>query len=69
MSNLKEGDDYYINGNGMLVFTSSYHLRRETCCGSGCLHCPYSYKNVEENRRKILLKERPPVILMSQHKK
>jgi Family of unknown function (DUF5522) len=41
MSNLKEGEDYYVNDNGMLVFTAAYHLKRGSCCGNGCLHCPY----------------------------
>ena len=41
MSNLIEGEDYYVNDDGLLVFTSSYHLRRGKCCGSGCLHCPW----------------------------
>jgi hypothetical protein len=69
MSNLTEGVDYYLNENGLLVFTSSYHLKRKKCCGSGCLHCPYEYKNVETEKRKILLEERPPVILLSKNNK
>ena len=24
-----------------LVFTAQYHLKRGSCCGSGCRHCPY----------------------------
>jgi hypothetical protein len=23
------------------VFTAIYHLKRGSCCGSGCRHCPY----------------------------
>ena len=34
-------EDYYHDQNGNLVFTEAYHLKRGTCCGSGCLHCPY----------------------------
>ena len=37
--------DYYINIEGNLVFTEKYHLDRGHCCQSGCLHCPYSYKD------------------------
>ena len=33
--------DYYLNEDGLMVFTAQYHLRRGYCCGSGCLHCPY----------------------------
>lgn len=32
---------YYINENGLLVFTEEYHLNRGYCCGSGCKHCPF----------------------------
>src|SRR5687767_14062825 len=41
---LIEGKDYYINEQGLYVFTADYHLRRGYCCGSGCLHCPYGFK-------------------------
>lgn len=43
---LKQGEDFYINENGLFVFTESYHLKRGECCGSGCLHCPFEHKNV-----------------------
>jgi|GEM_PF-1651394 hypothetical protein len=36
---LQEGDFYY--DGPYLVFTAAYHLRRGTCCGSHCRHCPY----------------------------
>ena len=36
---LAEGD-FYREGDA-LVFTAQYHLRRGSCCGSGCRHCPY----------------------------
>ena len=32
--------DYYIE-NGLFVFTAWSHLKRGTCCNSGCRHCPY----------------------------
>ena len=64
MSHLTEGRDYYVNAEGLLVFTSFYHLKRKQCCGSGCLHCPYSYEKVPDPARERLLKTRPPVILM-----
>lgn len=35
-----EGEDFYHEGSAV-VFTAAYHLRRGTCCGSGCRHCPY----------------------------
>ena len=36
---LLPSDYYYDDGN--MVMTESYHKRRGSCCGSGCLHCPY----------------------------
>jgi hypothetical protein len=40
MSELVEGEDYYRDGE-FIVFTRRFHLRRGSCCGSGCRHCPY----------------------------
>ena len=37
---LQLGEDYYYDGPYM-VFTAKYHLKRGTCCNSGCRHCPY----------------------------
>lgn len=55
---LKEGEDYYLNEQGLLTFTEAYHLRRGYCCGSGCKHCPYNYEAVPEPRRSELLAKR-----------
>ena len=55
---LKEGIDFYINEDGYIVLTEKYHLEKGFCCGMGCLHCPYQYKNVEEPQRSILLNHR-----------
>ena len=37
-------DDFYLDPNGLMVFTREYHLRRGFCCKSGCLHCPWGYR-------------------------
>ena len=37
--------DYYYDSNGNMVMTESYHHRRGSCCGNGCLHCPYTPKH------------------------
>jgi hypothetical protein len=42
---LKEGEDYYVEGD-VMVFTAAYHLKRGYCCDSGCRHCPYEQKPV-----------------------
>jgi len=35
-----EGIDYYLE-NGNYVFKAWFHLKRGSCCGNGCRHCPY----------------------------
>ncbi|KYG78480.1 hypothetical protein AWW68_06845 [Roseivirga spongicola] len=37
-------EDYYIDDNGLLVFTAHYHKKRGYCCQNGCRHCPYGFK-------------------------
>ena len=39
-----EPEDYYFDGP-YLVFTAVYHLKRGSCCNSGCRHCPYRSGN------------------------
>jgi hypothetical protein len=38
--------DFYWE-DGKRVMTESYHMRRGSCCGSGCRHCPYNPKHVK----------------------
>lgn len=52
---LIEGIHYYINDDGLFVFTSAYHLEKKICCGNGCQHCPYEFENVPEPKRTELL--------------
>ena len=40
---LVEGRDYYVDPDGLYVFTAAYLLARGTCCRSGCRHCPYGF--------------------------
>ena len=55
---LVEGLDYYLNEEGLLVFTEKFLLDRGYCCGSGCKHCPYNYEAVSQPKRSDLLKEK-----------
>ena len=55
MNEVKEGLDYYLDESGLLVFTELYLFQRGTCCGNGCRHCPFDYKNVPEPARAKLL--------------
>jgi hypothetical protein len=36
--------DWYLE-SGYLVFTEAHHLKRGSCCGNGCRHCPYQPKH------------------------
>lgn len=40
-----QAGDYYIDQNGLYVFTESYLRRRGFCCKNGCRHCPYGYSS------------------------
>jgi hypothetical protein len=42
-----EPEDFYFEGP-YLVFTAAYHLKRGSCCGSGCRHCPYGFAAADE---------------------
>lgn len=47
-----EGRDTYVDPTtGFEVFTAVYLLRRGTCCGSGCRHCPFDHVNVKPPQR------------------
>jgi len=39
----KEKEDFYLEGS-FIVFTEQYHLKRGSCCKSGCRHCPYGFR-------------------------
>jgi Family of unknown function (DUF5522) len=56
-NNNTEEEEYYTNNSGFIVFNAEYLLQRGYCCGNGCKHCPYDYKNVLEPKRSELLKK------------
>ena len=55
MKELIEGKDFYYNKEGLFVFTEQYHREKGFCCGNGCLHCPFTYENVNEAERESSL--------------
>lgn len=57
---LREGEDYYIGEDGLLVMTEAYLRRRGTCCENGCRHCPYGFGTREEPASKPGVRPRPP---------
>ena len=46
-----EKEDYYFNDEGLMVFTSKYHLKRGYCCKNVCLNCPWSYKREKKKNQ------------------
>ncbi len=55
MHKLVNNEDYYFDESGLMIFTENYLLQKGECCGNGCRHCPFNYKNVPEKKRNILL--------------
>eukprot|EP00980_Cylindrotheca_fusiformis_P029416 scaffold23471_cov141-Cylindrotheca_fusiformis.AAC.13 len=50
---LKRGSRTYIDpATGYTVFTELSHLKRGTCCGNACRHCPYGFENVRNGIQK-----------------
>ena len=46
---------FYWEGNKK-VMKEEYHIKRGSCCGSGCRHCPYTpqYQKLNKNLREEL---------------
>jgi hypothetical protein len=51
---MKEGEDFYFNEQGLMVFTESYHLKRGYCCKNKCRHCPWKYGKEKSMRGRII---------------
>ncbi|MGQ9863828.1 MAG: DUF5522 domain-containing protein [Bacteroidia bacterium] len=51
-TSLKEGEDFYYDERGRVVFTAAYHRKRGYCCGSGCRHCPYTDQERQQARQR-----------------
>jgi hypothetical protein len=47
---MQEGKDFYIE-NGKYVFTEHFHIKRGSCCGSGCRNCPYEPKHTKGTKK------------------
>jgi len=41
-SNISHEQDYYLNEEGLIVFTADFLKKRGYCCGNHCRHCPYT---------------------------
>ncbi len=49
---MEAGEPGYLDPtSGLFVFTASHHLKRGTCCGSACRHCPFGHAAVTGKTR------------------
>jgi hypothetical protein len=44
-------EDYYLDAQGLLIFTAVYLLKRGYCCRTGCRHCPVRLQSRERKGR------------------
>jgi hypothetical protein len=65
---LIEGEHFYYNEQGYMVLTAKYHLENGTCCGNGCLNCPYDHIKVPEPKRSELRAALALSTVTDQHK-
>lgn len=42
--------EYYYTENDRVVFTAAFHLKRGSCCGNFCRHCPFTPKYKKNNK-------------------
>jgi hypothetical protein len=47
---MKTSSDYYEE-DGKIVLTAAFHVKRGSCCGKGCRHCPYTKPHVKGNTK------------------
>ena len=45
---LQPNDFYWVNGK--MVMTENYHIKRGSCCGNGCKHCPFLPPHIKMNK-------------------
>ena len=57
LGKVSEPEYFYWEGD-KVVMTEEYHLKRGSCCGSGCKHCPYwpPHQKLNKEVRKDLSK-------------
>ena len=51
---LRPDIDYYLEGE-RVIFTALAHIKRGSCCGTGCRHCPYEPRHT---KGKVVLSEK-----------
>ena len=46
---MKTSSDYYEE-DGKIVLTADFHIKRGSCCGKICRHCPYTKPHTKGNK-------------------
>lgn len=49
MNEFIQGKDYYLE-KGLVIMTESYLIKRGSCCGGGCRHCPFDPIAIKGNK-------------------
>ena len=44
--NFQQDVDFYMEGE-RVIFTALFHIKRGSCCGNGCRHCPFEPKHTK----------------------
>jgi hypothetical protein len=47
---LIKGKYYYVDEQGLYVFTEHFHRKRGYCCKSGCRHCPWGHGKANRSK-------------------
>lgn len=47
---IQVSEDYYLNADGLIVFTETFHLKRGYCCNNNCFHCPYGEETDDKSK-------------------
>lgn len=62
---LEQGKTTYQDpATGFTVFTELLHLKRGTCCGNSCRHCPYGYENVPLQNQTPAMRATPSKVVI-----
>ena len=58
---LRKENTYTDPSTDFMVFTEYAHLKRGTCCGNACRHCPYGWEGVPSSKGKKAVRKIPKV--------
>jgi hypothetical protein len=56
-----DDDSFLINDKKTIIFDEAYLIKRGYCCGNGCVHCPFGYKNVLDEHKKMAFQKQQKI--------